>query len=297
VSDPVLVGVALDERDPAPIAAGRALARLTTGRIALLNAYPYEPLLMPTPEYEDDLRKEAIEGLERLAESLRGDLEVAVYAYPRVSVAHALQEAADALEAIALVVGSSRGGVLGRVFPGGTADRLLSGAPCPVTVSPTGPPGESFRRIGVAYDDSREARDALEAATALACAAGATVTTYTVVEPIETAPALTTPGWAVPQSYADDRDRHAEAAARAARERVPEEVLAGAEVLTGDAALRLAEVSSDLDLMTCGSRAYGPVRAVVLGSVSTKLVQSAACPLLITPRGHGGELAAAAGHD
>ena len=42
--------------------------------------------------------------------------------------------------------------------------------------------------------------------------------------------------------------------------------------------------SSDLDLLVCGSRGYGPVRSVMLGSVSRALAHSARCPLLVVPR-------------
>jgi nucleotide-binding universal stress UspA family protein len=293
VPEPVLVGVALDGRDAVPLALGQTLARLTTRRLALLHAYPYEPLRMPAPEYEETLRSEATAGLERLVETLDDDLDVTVLTAPRVSVPHALQEAAEELDAVALVVGSSRRGRLGRVLPGHVGDRVLGGAPSPVGISPNeGPPTEGFERIGVAFDDRPESREALEVAMALARAAGAELTTYTVLEPVETAPALTTPGWAVPQSYVDERRERAVTAVRAARDRVPGDLLAGAELLTGDAAELLAEVSSELDLMVCGSRGYGPFRAVLLGSVSARLVRTAGSPLLITPRGQGAKLAA-----
>jgi nucleotide-binding universal stress UspA family protein len=35
----------------------------------------------------------------------------------------------------------------------------------------------------------------------------------------------------------------------------------------------------------CGSRGYGPVRAVLLGSVSRRLAGEAHCPVLVLPRG------------
>jgi nucleotide-binding universal stress UspA family protein len=53
----------------------------------------------------------------------------------------------------------------------------------------------------------------------------------------------------------------------------------------GDPAARLAEASSELDLRVVGSRRYGPVRRALLGSVSMRLVNRAACPVLIVPRG------------
>lgn len=51
------------------------------------------------------------------------------------------------------------------------------------------------------------------------------------------------------------------------------------------AATALADRSRDLDLLVVGSRSYGPVRRLLLGSTSTRLVREAACPLLILPRG------------
>jgi nucleotide-binding universal stress UspA family protein len=294
MSDPVLVGVALDERDAAPLALGRTLAALTTGRLALLHAYPYEPLTMRAPAYGEGLRRQAADGVEQLAASLAGDLEVTVHTYPRISVARALHEAAQALRAVALVVGSSRGGTLGRVLPGRTAERLLGGAPCPMAISPNEASGraEDVSRIGAAFDGTPESDDALETAIALARAADAKVTTYTVFEPIDTAPAFTAPGWVAPQSYLEDYRERAERTARTAAQRVPEDLLGATRLLTGDAALVLSDVSSEVDLMLCGSRGYGPLRALLLGSVSARLVRNAACPLVITPRGHGGELAA-----
>ena len=58
-----------------------------------------------------------------------------------------------------------------------------------------------------------------------------------------------------------------------------------ASLVEGDAAEVLAEASADLDLLVVGSRGYGPLRAVLLGSVSTALVRSARSPLVVVPRG------------
>ena len=49
--DPVLVGVALDDRDSGPIALAIALAGLAGGRLALVHAYPYDRTGIPVPEY------------------------------------------------------------------------------------------------------------------------------------------------------------------------------------------------------------------------------------------------------
>ena len=48
----------------------------------------------------------------------------------------------------------------------------------------------------------------------------------------------------------------------------------------------------EFDLLVCGSRGYGPMRRVLLGGVSRKLIRRAACPVVVVPR--AGRLAAAA---
>jgi hypothetical protein len=47
----------------------------------------------------------------------------------------------------------------------------------------------------------------------------------------------------------------------------------------------LVRVSEHLDLLICGSRGYGPVRAVLLGGVSRRLTAEAHCPVIVLPRG------------
>jgi nucleotide-binding universal stress UspA family protein len=41
----------------------------------------------------------------------------------------------------------------------------------------------------------------------------------------------------------------------------------------------------DADLLVCGSRGCGPLRRVLLGGVSSRLLRRAACPLMVIPRG------------
>ena len=47
----------------------------------------------------------------------------------------------------------------------------------------------------------------------------------------------------------------------------------------------LIRVSENLDLIVCGSRGYGPLRAVLLGGVSRRLAADARCPVIVLPRG------------
>ena len=64
-------------------------------------------------------------------------------------------------------------------------------------------------------------------------------------------------------------------------------VEASAELSDGSPAHALRERSGELDLLVLGSRGYGPLRAVLLGSVSSGLVRSAESPVVVVPRDAG----------
>jgi nucleotide-binding universal stress UspA family protein len=66
---------------------------------------------------------------------------------------------------------------------------------------------------------------------------------------------------------------------------LPENMTAEAVVIIGDPERELAAETERVDLMIAGSRGYRPHRAIVLGSVSGRLVRDASCPVLIVPRG------------
>ena len=55
-------------------------------------------------------------------------------------------------------------------------------------------------------------------------------------------------------------------------------------LLDGPAAATLIAQSAELDLLVAGSRGYGPVRRVLVGSVSRALVREASCPIVVVPR-------------
>ena len=203
------------------------------------------------------------------------------------SAAGGLQRTAERNTAALIAVGSSRRSRLGRVLPGGTAERLLAGSPCPVAIAPRGfaehpaPPST----IACAFDGTNESRAALAWVKELAAAAGGEVQLLAVHEPLAGANVSMTRG--VPL-----------VSVNAVLLRELEQHLAGAEaelrdagvsvtgkLLEGDAAEVLEQQSHDLDLLVTGSRAYGPARAVLVGSVSSALVRTAECPVVVVPRG------------
>jgi nucleotide-binding universal stress UspA family protein len=292
MTGPIVVGVALRDDDSAPIALGRQLARLTGVPLTLVHGYPYQaPAAIPTPEYYSAVRERALAALERVAAPLRPELDVTVRAGAGSSPAAALHDVATALDAPLVVVGSTHRGRVGRVMPGSVTARLLHGAPCAVAVAPRGYTGaDAVRRIGVGFVDTPEGRDALAGAALLAELCGATVRVLTVHQPEAWGAALLEPGdfdAAAAQKQSLDR---AVATAQRARELLPTDVLQDVEVIDGEPAASLISLSSDLDLIVCGSRGYGPVRAVVLGGVTRRLVDGAACPVLVLPRMAGDTL-------
>lgn len=65
---------------------------------------------------------------------------------------------------------------------------------------------------------------------------------------------------------------------------IREDVSANTVVLCGDPVRLLADAAADADLLVVGSRGYGPLRRVLLGSTSAGLVRSVRCPVLVYPR-------------
>jgi nucleotide-binding universal stress UspA family protein len=65
----------------------------------------------------------------------------------------------------------------------------------------------------------------------------------------------------------------------------------------GDPAAILAQQGVELDLLVIGSRGYGPIRGTLLGGVSAKVIRTAPCPILVTPRASQSGEAATAGTD
>ncbi|MET0511863.1 MAG: universal stress protein [Thermoleophilaceae bacterium] len=72
-------------------------------------------------------------------------------------------------------------------------------------------------------------------------------------------------------TYAQDRSRDPPLWTFTARPRSPGQQLAD-------------EASVAVALMVVGSRGYGPMQRVLLGSVSTSLMHSAPCPVMVVPR-------------
>jgi nucleotide-binding universal stress UspA family protein len=189
-------------------------------------------------------------------------------------------------DALAIVVGPSHRGPVGRIVPGSVGMRLLRGAPCPVAVAPSGSWTGSqapIRQIGVGYVGTPEGDEALQGAVGLAAAAGASVRVLGVVEP-----AVATGAVPLGLGYVEREESTRSALAESLRraiELVAVPVEVSGDVVDGYADDELARLSDDVDLLVCGSRGHSPLGAVMLGSVSAGVLRKARCPVLVIPRG------------
>jgi nucleotide-binding universal stress UspA family protein len=147
--------------------------------------------------------------------------------------------------------------------------------------------------IAIAFDGSPEAQVALRAAHELARRADAALRVLMVIEP----PAAI-PGHFIPlpgleplitieraeamqrQEQAAQNELDSALAALGGGAAIERRVLFG----TDPAAAVLDTAGTGVDLLVLGSRAYGPVRRAVVGSVSAAVVRHAPCPVLVTPR-------------
>jgi nucleotide-binding universal stress UspA family protein len=299
MTPPIVVGLALREDDAAPLALAVELAELGDLPLALVTSYPRESrAALASPEYATALRQAAHQEIEAVAETLRPTREVECFVR-QGSPAQALHDVAEHYGGAAIVVGSTHRGPVGRVLAGDIAAGVLHGAPCPVAVAPRGyiRPTEGVRRIGVAFTDTVEGREALAGAARLTAACGGSLHSFTVAEPRGWTGAAAVPGWAPPFEVVETARAHARHTADAALAALPPDLPATAAVLEGQPVPALAQASAPLDLLVCGSRGYGALRSVVAGGVSRGLAHAAECPLLVVPRGPAKDSPLVRGHE
>jgi nucleotide-binding universal stress UspA family protein len=281
VINTIVVGVDGREGGREAIALAGTL-RTQDAQLVLAHAYPYEP----TPSrassrgFEAYLREAAVKLLEE--ERASAGVEGVIAPVADTSPARALHHCVDRHEADLLVIGSSHHGPVGRVLTGDVAANVLRGASCPVAIAPRGyDQGKQISRIGVGLDNTPESEHALELAVALADRTGAALQLLTVVG--NTVPAVAGYGYAF--DWTDViADRRTEAERRLAETIDRVGVPATGEVQVGPPGEHLEALSRETDLLLLGSRGFGPVRRVVLGSTSSHLAHHAGCPILVVPR-------------
>jgi nucleotide-binding universal stress UspA family protein len=284
---PIVVGVDGTGSGQDAVALAVRLAQATGDPLLVACVYPERR--RSSPEAVAAVRGPAGKALEA-ARALAEEATAEYRTVPSGSPARGLAELAEEEDAAMVVVGSHRGGAFGRVASGGTAERLLHGSGCPVAVAPRGyrqRVTDKLRRVGVAFVDTPDGHEAVHHAVDLGTRSGLPITLYSVVGVHH--------DWFVPEAVRPEeetlpvevREDYQEALDRALAG-LPEGVQATGELLYGEVVDELSMVGErGVDLLVCGSRGYGPVRRVLLGTVSAALVRQASVPVLVVPRGGG----------
>jgi nucleotide-binding universal stress UspA family protein len=269
----VLAGINGEEGGRDAIALARRLVR-SDGELTVAHVVGSEPRELRALDGPplSHTREHARDMLERAC--AEAGVEAQIRWHAASSVGRGLHELAEITEADLLVVGSSRRGLLGRVRLGDHTRASLNGAPCAVAVAPVGyssEPSPVMREIGVGYDASPESEHALRVARTLATEFGSKLSAFD---------AVSIPAYA----YLGIDPRSINDIVTTTRARIAE--LGGVEphAAYGDPVEELTLYSASLDLLVVGSRSYGPLRRLVLGSTAQHLARTARCPLLVLTR-------------
>ena len=195
------------------------------------------------------------------------------------SVAQVLHELTARRHHDLLVVGACHRGAIGRRVAADHTIQSLKDARCAVAIAPPGHTSRSgISRVGVGWDGSPEAAQALQASRAIAASTGATI------EPLLVLPRQSLPyGEPIQHRWSD-----------VAKQLTPEDLarLDGLDELDGQVSYgspgeQLSGFSEKVDLLILGSRNSGPVGRLFTGSTSNYVAHRAHCPLLVYPRSAG----------
>lgn len=289
MSGPVIVGIESSDRAHDALALGTALANALDAEVAPVHVSALDVLA------ERVGGAPPRRGIELVDEVAARDLEAAralvseaggpdVKHLEASSAPAGLHRVIEQQEAVLIALGSSQQGRLGRILPGTTGQRLLSGSSVPIAVAPVGYHDETpdLRRIGCGVVDGPQASPVLEWAGDLARRSDASLELIAVHRPIAfdqvSASALG------PTSVSQELHADLVAVLDQAKARIDGVSNLESRVVDGDPVAVLVEESANLDLLVLGSRGYGPLRAVLLGSVSTEVVRAASCPVVVMPR-------------
>jgi nucleotide-binding universal stress UspA family protein len=284
----VVIGYDGSEASEDAVAFGLTWCRSTGDVPIVATVYPDEHPLgagRVDAEWATYVRQQA-EAIQDKARATVGD--AALYRnVASTSAAHGLADLAEDVEAVVVIMGTAQETGLSRALLGSTTERLLHGATAPVTIVPPGwrkSAPDRISNIGVAYVDTRDAREALRVAVRVALRIPAQLTLYSVLgQSSERYSYLA--GRTGEQAVVEKGRESFGKALDFAAAGVPPELEPRTVLLEGAVVESLAALGpDDVDLLVCGSRGYGPGRRVLLGGVSSPLIRRARLPVTVVPR-------------
>ncbi len=280
--DRIVAGYAGDQAGRDSIALAAALAALLGSELTVV--FPYQPLLSAVPA--DAAEERVREEVRGLTAGIEGAPEPTFHWTPSSWPIHGLHEMARYEEAQLIVFGSAREGMADHLHVS-LMERLVHGAPCAVAIAPPHySDGErrAFLRVGVGFSSSEEGISAIHLAQAFAARSGGRLQ---VIAGAGLEPALARYAYSSPALPEVEREIFDQT--KATLERVTAELDGELpferETVRGEPAEVLIERSRALDILMLGSRAYGPLRHALMGSVSARVMREALCPVLTVPRG------------
>lgn len=180
-----------------------------------------------------------------------------------------------------VAIGPCHPGAAGRILLGSVGHGLMHGTAVPVAAAPRGWSEHHPRRIkeiAVAWDSSPEAYEALAHAEQIARRESARLRLLTVDVRAATLPGVI--GWEPLVPKTPD-----EVLAEGITAVAPDLEASGRCLDGGSIPAVIADYcDQDIDLVVVGSRGYGPLARVLVGSVATGLLHRAHCPVLVVPR-------------
>lgn len=272
----VLVGV--DDRQ-----GGRDAIALAThlvdaeGKLTLVNVHSgvLRPVDAASPGAVSAERERSHALLE--AERERAGVQAELVSVVSSSPGKGLHQQAEERQADLIVVGSCSRGAFGRAMLGDDTRAALNGSPCAVAVaahSYAEAPGP-IAKIGVGYDGSPESEAALAMAHESASPTRASVIALE---------AVSMPSYAYSGMVSPAIGESMEVMIEEAKERMHALPDVDGRAVYGFAGEELAALGDELDILVVGSRGYGPVKRLVVGSTSEYLERHARCSLLVLPR-------------
>ena len=297
----VLLGLPRDRRAIAALQLAAQVARSLREDLAVCTVVP-----APWPpgvgridaEYQEHVDRLAAEALESAREAVPADVSATFHVERARSIPGGLVDMAERFGAQLLVLGTAKGGGLGRVAFGSVTERLLHSSPIPVAIAPRGfrcRPTARLTRVTAAYGASEESAELVVAAAAVASRLGVALRVASfAVRPRTplTAGIGSRAEAAVMTEWSKDVARaQQEVLDRVARlpEPPPSSAVIGRGMDWDDA---LEDVDwAEGDVLAVGSSSVGPVARVFLGSRSSKIVRSSPVPVVVVPRGAAEELA------
>ncbi len=294
-SGSVVVGYHADSSGRDALALGATLARSLSLPLLVVKVYPDPAPIGPGRVDAEWVasRRSASEAVLKDAEGRLSGASLSDVDYlllPAASAARGLSDLALEVDAAVIVVGSAEteGYAGGRVLAGSTAGRLLSGAERPVAIAPHGYAQRSgsdrITRVCVAYQDTDEGRHAAGLAADVATRAGGSFMLVTSLDAVTSTTPWTIGGEEAESAFVATARESFQSSLDAEAIRLSDATGAApqTQLLIGDVVQTLADL--DTDLMFVGSRGYGPIRTVLLGGLSSRLVRRAGMPLVVVPR-------------